>query len=389
MKKELITNWTVGDICKGFVFDKNEGKGLYGLNGKLVIQPEYQRNYIYGDGKRDVAVIDSILRGYPLGLLYFVKVSEDRYEVLDGQQRITSFGRFVNETNAFAIKDKNGDPRYFSSLSEEEKELIKNTPLTIYICEGTSKEIQEWFEKINIVGAPLTAQELRNAAYHGTFVTEARKVFSNSSSPIMNKWQTYVKGDPKRQEILEVALDWISDGNIEEYMSAHRNDTDITELRNNFETVIDWVSNLFDYTGKEMRSINWGTLYKKYHNNTYDHEYLNNRVVDLMSDYRVTDKKGIFEFLLGGEQEYKLLNIRVFDEATKKSAYALQTKVANECGKSNCPYCAMSDKANKIRIWKYEEMDADHITAWKNGGETTKENCEMLCISHNRAKGSR
>ena len=205
MNKELITTWTVKDLCAGFAFDKNEGKGLYGLNGKLIIQPEYQRNYIYDKGGKDVEVIRSLLKGYPLGLIYFVKNSDGKYEVLDGQQRITSFGRFVNSTYPFAVPDENDNPRYFDSLNPEEQEKILNTELTIYVCEGTSQEIQEWFEKINIAGEKLTPQELRNAAYHGPFVTLARKVYSNSSNANMNKWLTYIKGDPKRQEVLEKA----------------------------------------------------------------------------------------------------------------------------------------------------------------------------------------
>ena len=187
MKKELFTDITVRDICKGFSFDKHEGKGLHGLNGRLVIQPEYQRNYIYDKDGKDVAVIKSLLKDAPIGLFYFVKTNNGMLEVLDGQQRITSFGRFVNDTYPFAVNDENGNPRYFKSLTKEEQELILNTPLPIYICEGTAQEIQEWFKLINIAGTPLNPQELRNAAYHGPFVTALRKVFSNSANSKMNK----------------------------------------------------------------------------------------------------------------------------------------------------------------------------------------------------------
>jgi hypothetical protein len=229
MKTTLVTTWTVGDICKGFVFDKNEGKGLFGLDGKLIIQPEYQRNYIYGDGKRDVAVVDSLLKEYPLGLIYFVLNKDGLFEVLDGQQRITSFARYVNQSWPFAV-ERNGKPRYFNSLDEDEKKLIKNSPLTIYICEGEPSEIQAWFETINIAGVPLVKQELRNAAYHGPFVTLAREVFSNMGNSNMNRWQTYVKGDPKRQAILETALDWVSNHDIDGYSSppSLRTKTDAT-----------------------------------------------------------------------------------------------------------------------------------------------------------------
>lgn len=238
MKTELHTNWTVGDICKGFVYDQNENKGLYGLDGQLIIQPEYQRNYIYGDGKRDVAVVDSLLKGYPLGLIYFVKNSDGKYEVLDGQQRITSFARFVNKSWPFAV-EKEGKTRYFDSLDKDDQKRITGAKLTIYVCEGEPSEIQEWFETINIAGVPLVKQELRNAAYHGPFVTAARAEYSNTGNANMARWRTYVSGDPKRQAILETALDWVSAGEIDEYMAKHRNDTNIDELKNNFETVIE------------------------------------------------------------------------------------------------------------------------------------------------------
>ena len=264
MQTTLVTDWTVGDICKGFVYDKNEGKGLFGLDGKLVIQPEYQRNYIYGDGKKDVAVVESLLKGYPLGLIYFVKNADGMYEVLDGQQRITSFARFVNQSWPFAV-DRDDKPRYFSSLAKDEQDLIVGTYLTIYVCEGTPSEIEAWFETINIAGVPLVKQELRNAAYHGSFVNLAKAVFSNSANAKMSMWQTYVKGDPKRQAVLETALDWVSGGKIDEYMAAHRNDDNIEQLKDHFDTVIGWVDSVFDYTGSEMCGQDWGSLYKAYH----------------------------------------------------------------------------------------------------------------------------
>lgn len=389
MKKTLITDWTVGDICEGFAFDKNEGKGLFGLNGQLIIQPEYQRNYIYDKDGKDVEVIKSLLKGYPLGLIYFVKNNDGIYEVLDGQQRITSFGRFVNTTYPFAVNDSAGNPRYFDSLSPEERKLIKDTKLTIYICEGTSSEIKEWFEKINIVGVPLSRQELRNAAYHGSFVNLSRKIYSNSSNANMNKWQTYIKGDPKRQEILEVALDWVSNHKIDDYMSQHCHDTNINELINNFDSVIDWISSIFDYTDKEVRGLPWGDFYRNYHNNSYNKNYVTNRVNQLMSDPFVHDKKGIFEFILSGEQETQLLDVRVFDDSIKRTVFEQQTKSALQNSKSNCSLCACGHSSNSKKIWKLHEMDADHVSAWSKGGSTDISNCEMLCKTHNRAKGNR
>lgn len=384
----LHTDWTVGDVCKGFIFDRNENKGLFGLGGKLIIQPEYQRNYIYGDGKKDVAVVESLLKGYPLGLIYFVLNADGMYEVLDGQQRITSFARFVNESWKFAVV-RNGKQRYFSSLDPDEQRKIVDSPLTIYVCEGEPSEIQEWFETINIAGVPLVKQELRNASYHGPFVTKARAVFSNTANANMNRWKTYVKGDPKRQAILETALDWVSDGDIDGYMAAHRQDTNIDELQNHFDTVIDWVDSIFEYTGSEMCGREWGRMYRQYHTNAYDKDAVTKRVDELIADTQVEDNKGIFEYILGGEQDASLLNIRVFDEKTKRAVYDKQTKAAKAKGKSNCPYCAIGHDNNSKRIYKLNEMDADHVTAWSRGGSTDISNCQMLCKTHNRAKGNR
>lgn len=389
MKTELKTDWTVADICDGFIFDKTEGKGLYGLGGCLTIQPEYQRNYIYDKGGKDVAVVRSLLRGYPLGLLYFVKTGEDKYEVLDGQQRITSFGRFVNTTYPFGIEDEQGNYRYFDSLNKEDQEKILNTRLTIYICEGTAAEIDEWFQTVNIAGVPLNEQERLNASYHGSFVTMARKVFSNSNNSNMNKWLTYIKGDPKRQDVLATALDWVSHGNVQEYLSLHRNDTDINGIQTYFDTVIEWVDSTFEHTGSEVRGLPWGEYYDKYHLNAYNHDEINERVNQLLADPYVTYKKGIFEYVLGGERETQLLQIRFFDESTKRTKYAQQTADAKSGGVSNCPLCAIGNNANKTKIWAYKDMDADHVTAWSNGGSTDISNCEMLCRMHNLSKGNK
>lgn len=389
MKTTLHTDWTVEDICKGFVFDQNENKGLFGLNGKLIIQPEYQRNYIYGDGKRDVAVVESLLKGYPLGLLYFVLNRDGKYEVLDGQQRITSFARYVNESWPFAV-NWNGKPRYFKrSLDPADRDKILKTQLTIYVCEGEPGEIQAWFKTINIAGMPLVPQELRNASFHGPFVTKARATFSNTRNANMSRWQTYVSGDPKRQAILERALDWVSDGDIDNYMALHRYDTGIDEIKAHFDTVIDWIDSIFEYTGSEMCGREWGRLYNTYHQNAYSKEAVSARVQSLLEDPQVHDKKGIFEYILGGEQHPELLNVRVFDDKTKKAVYEKQTRTAKAKDKSNCPLCAVGHDNNAKRIYKITEMDADHVTAWSRGGATDISNCQMLCKTHNRAKGNR
>lgn len=387
MKTKLRTDITIEDICKGFVYNELEGKGLYGLNGKLVIQPEYQRNYIYADGKRDVAVIESTLKGYPLGLIYFTKVGENKFEVLDGQQRITSIGRFITEK--FAIKDENGMEQYFTGLSTDKQEKILKTPLLIYECEGTETEIKEWFKTINISGVPLNMQELRNAIYSGKFVTLAKEEFSNSQNSQNQKRGAYIKGVVNRQDYLETALSWVSKGEIDNYMSKHRHDDNILELKTYFNSVIDWVSSIFLNVENEMCGLEWGRLYETYHNNSYDIEKVTKQVKELYSDSYIKNRKGIFEYILGGCQDTKLLEVRIFDDATKKSVYATQTKQAEEKGISNCPYCAIGHDNNKNKIWKITEMDADHVTAWSKGGATNINNCQMLCKSHNRAKGNK
>lgn len=387
MKTKLRTDITIEDICKGFVYNELEGKGLYGLNGKLVIQPEYQRNYIYADGKRDVAVIESTLKSYPLGLIYFTKVGENKFEVLDGQQRITSIGRFITEK--FAIKDENGMEQYFTGLSADKQEKILKTPLLIYECEGTETEIKEWFKTINISGVPLNMQELRNAIYSGKFVTLAKEEFSNSQNSQNQKRGAYIKGVVNRQDYLETALSWVSKGEIDNYMSKHRHDDNILELKTYFNSVIDWASSIFLNVENEMCGLEWGRLYETYHNNSYDIENVTKQVKELYSDSYIKNRKGIFEYILGGCQDTKLLEVRIFDDATKKSVYATQTKQAEEKGISNCPYCAIGHDNNKNKIWKITEMDADHVTAWSKGGATNINNCQMLCKSHNRAKGNK
>ena len=387
MKTDLKTNITIDEICKGFVYNEYEGKGLFGLSGKLVIQPEYQRNYIYADGKKDVAVIDSIIKGYPLGLIYFVKTAEDKYEVLDGQQRITSFGRFY--TDKFPITDNNDIPHYFSGLAEDIKKKIRETKLTIYICEGEESEIKEWFETINIAGIPLNEQELANAIHSGPFITKAKEEFSNSNNANIQKWSAYLSGSVLRQDYLRTALSWVSKGEIDKYMSKHRFDDNINELKAYFNSVIDWISSVFIDMENSMKGLAWGDLYEKYHHNSYNPTEIRNTLQERLQDEYVGNTKGIYEYLLCGCVDTKLLNIRVFDERTKQVVYKRQTSEAINKGVSNCPLCAIGNDSNKLRIWKLNEMDADHVTAWSKGGETNIDNCQMLCKTHNRAKGNK
>lgn len=380
--------YTVEEICKGFTYNEAEGKGLFGLSGRLTIQPEYQRNYLYAEqnGAREIAVIESVLKGYPIGLLYFNKVDDTHLEVLDGQQRITSLGRFLTRKFAVVI---NGMEQYFDYMPKDLQEKILKTELLVYECEGTESEIKEWFKTINIVGLPLEEQEILNAVYCGSFVNKAKEVFSNSQNANVNKWAAFLRGNVKRQAYLHTALEWVSKGNISAYMSLHRYDDNIREMQTYFDSVIDWASGIFQNIEKEMCGLPWGELYEKYHKQPYDPAQVAAKQRELYEDYYVKNKKGIYEYILGGCKDSKLLEVRCFDEPTKKSVYARQTAEAEQKGISNCPHCVLENGANKSKIWKLSEMDADHVTAWSKGGATDISNCQMLCQTHNRAKGNK
>ena len=388
MKTKLQTDITVAKICEGFEYNQFEGKGLYGLNGKLTIQPEYQRNYIYADqdGKKEMAVIQSLLKEYPLGLIYFNKVADDAFEVLDGQQRITSIGRFL--TNKFAIMD-NGNPKNFDSLPTDQKERIRQAKLLIYECEGTETEIKQWFQTINTAGVELKPQELLNAIYSGPFVTAAKAEFSNSQNANIAKWSAYIKGSANRHEFLERALDWVSKDDIGGYMSSHRHSHSINELKSYFNIVLDWISTVFMDVEKEMQGGDWGRLYEAFHSQSYDPIKVSAQLKQLYGDPYIKNRRGIFEFILGGMADRKLLDVRFFDKATAQSVYAKQTEKAKAGGISNCPLCAVGHSASQSKIWAFSEMDADHVSAWSKGGDSSTKNCQMLCVTHNRAKGNR
>lgn len=406
MKTELKI-YTVEQLCDGFEYNELEGKGLYGLSGQLTIQPEYQRNYIYAECKKDVAVIESVLKGYPLGLIYFnrnkdFKSPQTEFEVLDGQQRITSLGRFIK--NKFAVKI-NDMEQNFDGLDEGKRQKILKTELLVYICEGegefAEEEIKSWFKTINIAGIPLNHQEELNAVFSGPFVSACKAEFSNSQNTNIQRWDSYVKGPANRQQYLATALEWVANSEsvspltalakepVSAYMSSHRRDTNINEIKTYFNTVIDWVDAKFDDVYDEMQGLNWGELYERFHHLPLNHSELSSKVYQLMRDDFVGNRRGIFEYVLGGCQDTKLLNVRLFDKPTMRKVYEQQTLHAKVDGVSNCPYCAIGHNSNRTRIWKLDEMDADHVTAWSKGGSTDIGNCQMLCKTHNRAKGNR
>ncbi len=380
--------YSVSDLLVGFTFDEKDEKGLFGLNGNLIIQPDYQRNYIYGDGKKDVNVIKTLLRSGELGMFYFNKRETGELEVLDGQQRITSIGRFVK--NKFSIIDDEGKTKNFDSLSKEKQDLILDTKLLVKECECTEDELAQLFFDINIAGYEMNQQEKLNHVYCGPFLNLAKKEFSNSKNVELMKREVFIKGSVKRQDHLRTALEWISRSkDVTGYLSKHRYDDNIDELKDNFNSVIEWAASLFDNKGPEMKSVNWGELYDKFHDNPYDVIELNKVVDELYGNYFVKNKKGIFEYVLGGCKDTKLLNVRVFDTPVKTSVYKKQTEEAKLKGVSNCPLCAVGNNPNKDKIWTFKDMDADHVKAWSKGGDSSQENCEMLCKTHNRAKGNK
>jgi 5-methylcytosine-specific restriction endonuclease McrA len=387
--KTTLKTYKISEIVKDFVYNEYEGKGLFGLSGKLTIQPEYQRNYIYADGKRDVAVIQSILKGYPLGLIYFNNTSDDSFEVLDGQQRITSIGRFTTGKLTIIYE---GKEQSFLSLDEHLQKKIMNSELLVYHCDGEESEIKEWFKTINIAGVPLNEQELLNAIYSGPFVTLAKAEFSNSQNSNIQQWSYYVAGTVIRQDYLATALTWIAKSKkqtIDGYMSKHRQSKNINELKTYFITVIDWIDSTFLDTEKEMCGLDWGFLYEMYHSKSYNSEKIFKIVKKLYGDEYVKNRRGIFEFVLGGCIDTKLLEIRIFDESIKRGVYAKQTEQAEKKKISNCPLCAIGNDVNNKKIWKLAEMEADHVTAWSKGGTTDIKNCQILCKTHNRAKGNK
>lgn len=351
----------VKEIFDGYI--DSEEEGVVGYGGKLNIRPKYQREFVYNEKQRN-AVIETILKGFPLNVMYWADNTDDTYEVLDGQQRTLSFCQYIN--GDFSLNEK-----YFHSLTQTEKDKILNYECMVYFCSGNDLEKLEWFKTINIAGEELTNQELRNAVYTGEWLTSAKAYFSKSNCPAYNMGKDYINGTALRQDYLETALNWKSKGHIEEYMSQHQCDPNANELRIYFKNVIDWVEMTFTNYRKEMKGVDWGQLYDTYHDVTYDLNKLESRIKDLMMDDDVTNKRGIYPYVLSGNE--RTLNIRAFSESQKRKAYEKQNGI--------CPTCG-----NKF---KYEQMEGDHITPWCEGGKTSDENCQMLCRTCNRIKSNK
>lgn len=362
MKIEL-TKVKVSELFDGFV-DNNE-EGVRGFHGLLDIRPPYQREFVYNDKQRD-AVIDTINKGFPLNTMYWVKNGDGTYELLDGQQRTLSICQYLN--GEYSINSK-----AFHNLYPSERAKIENYELMVYVCEGDEVERLDWFRTINIAGERLTEQELLNINYIGPWLSDAKRKFSKTNCVAYKLGNKYVKGSPIRQEYLETALVWISGGKAADYMSEHQHDATATELWNHFQNVISWVEDMFPSYRKEMLGLDWGGLYGKYHGNKYDPAELERRVSDLMANDEVTDKKGVYEYVLSGEDSSlaRKLSKRTFSEREKRAAYERQ--------KGICPICGERHD--------YGEMEGDHIVPWWKGGATTPDNLQMLCKRCNATKG--
>ncbi len=355
---------TIREIAEKYV-DSDE-EGVVGYNGLLNIRPKYQREFVYDEKKRN-DVINTIRNNFPLNVMYWVKNDDGTFEVLDGQQRTISFCQYVN--NDFSVMI-NGYPKKFDNLTDTEKNQILDYKLMIYFCEGTDKEKLEWFEIINIAGEKLTDQELRNATYTGEWLTSAKSIFSKTNCAAYLLSKDYVSGSPIRQELLEKALLWISKGNITDYMSAHQHDPNANELWIYYRNVIEWVQLTFTTYRKEMKGVDWGKLYDAYHTVVYDTTKLENEISALMMDDDVTNKKGIYAYVLTRDE--KQLHIRKFTDNQKREAYERQKGICSKCNKH----------------FDIKEMEGDHITPWSKGGKTNADNCQMLCVECNRKKSN-
>ncbi|MDO4282838.1 MAG: DUF262 domain-containing protein [Clostridia bacterium] len=351
---------SVREITKGYI--DNQENGVVGYDEKLDIRPPFQREFIYNEKERN-AVIETINKNFPLNVMYWSK-NGDKYELLDGQQRTLSICQYVNGDYSVNYKG-------FNNLPKDLQDKILDYKLMIYICEGTASEKLDWFKIINIAGEKLTDQELRNSQYTGTWLHDAKRHFSKNSCPAYQIAEKYLNGVAIRQDYLETALKWISsrDGiEIEEYMRLHQNDADANELWMYFQSVIDWINRIFPKYRKEMKGIDWGTLYNRYKEHSYNSDKLEQEIVKLMSDDDVTSKKGIYLYLITGQEKY--LNIRAFTDNQKREAYERQEGICANCKEH----------------FEINEMEADHITPWHAGGKTTSDNCQILCRECNRRK---
>lgn len=351
----------VGELVDGYKDCQDEG--VTGYKSRLDIRPPYQREFVYKDKQRD-AVIHTVRKGFPLGVMYWVTDGEGYYEVLDGQQRTLSICQYVNG-------DYSMNHQFFHNLTKEEQDDILNYELLIYICEGEEREKLDWFTVINIAGEKLTRQELRNSVYTGPWLSDAKALFSKNNCSAYQVGKDHITGTPNRQDFLETALDWISDGNIETYMSSHQHDTNANELWNYFDKVMAWAKILFPQVQKEMKSVQWGHLYNKFKDKQFNPFELAEKVKALYKDDEVTKKAGIYNYLLTGEEKH--LNTRTFSKNQIAEAFTKQDGHCLSCGE----------------VFELKDMHADHILPWSKGGKTHPDNLQMLCRKCNLEKSDK
>ena len=344
-------------------YGDNGQDGVVGYSGKLDIRPPYQREFVYKDKQRE-AVIRSINQDFPLNVMYWADNGEDKYEVIDGQQRTISIGQYVNS-------DFSVDGLYFHNLPGDKTDQILNYELTVYICTGTESEKLDWFRTVNIAGERLTNQELLNAVYSGSWVSDAKRYFSKTGGPAYGLGSNHVKGNPIRQDYLETVINWISGGEIEDYMGRHQHDNNAEPLWEYFKTVIVWVESCFKTRPRLMRGVDWGRLYNEYKDTPIDRAAVEQEIQRLIDDEDVTKQQGIFEYIFTGDERH--LNIRAFPKAVKQRVYERQGGRCAECGE----------------VFPISEMEADHIKPWREGGKTEESNCQMLHKKYNRRKGAK
>lgn len=360
MKIEL-REITIRQLSDGYA--DNAEAGVVGYGGNLDIRPAYQREFIYKDKQRN-AVVDTVRKDFPLNVMYWAVQDGGMYEVIDGQQRTISICQYID--GVFSINDM-----YFHNLQDDEQEQILNYKCMVYLCSGTDSEKLEWFKTINIAGERLTDQELRNAVYHGPWTADAKRYFSKTGCPAYGIGSDYVDGSPIRQDFLETAIDWLSEGEIDAYMSKHQHDKDAKPLWNYFQKVIEWVKSTFPDYRREMKHVRWGPLYNAFKNRKLDTKMLEKQVAELLEDEEVGKKSGIWPYLLTEDERY--LNLRAFSDKDKREAYQRQKGKCVKCGKK----------------FDINEMEGDHIKPWHEGGKTSAANCQMLCKDDNRRKGGR
>lgn len=391
---------TVRELVDGYRED-DETNSVIAMGGRLVVRPEYQRQFVY-EGKDAAAVVNTIMRGFPLGIMYFANLDDQngaQFEVLDGQQRIISICRYAQQKSAISVKvpTPTGGFNYvnFANLSHEHQEAILDYRMKVYVCTGTDKEKLDWFEVINIAGKKLEKQELKSAIYHGPWVTDAKSLFVRKGCAAQKNWAEYLSGDQDRQKWLETILRWAADADglsgknaIDQYMQTHRFDNNADELWNYFERVMRWTTATFDIYRTQMAQVDWGILYNRFGKIHYDSKDMEKRIATLMEDEEITKPAGIYAYVLDGDE--RNLSLRQFIKKEKRIMFERQGH--------RCPLCGPEKE------YSIGKMAADHIIPWSQGGKTViadvddplkpnntqnGNNGQMLCTIHNLQKSNK